>query len=238
MKFDIMTLFPDMVEYVLGESVIGRAQKAGFIEISTHNIRDYSEDKHRRVDDTPYGGGKGMLMMAPPIYGCYSDICNKNQDVRSRRVVFMSPSGKVLNQKKAEELSKYDQLIILCGHYEGVDRRIIDEIVDEEISIGDYVLTGGEIPACILVDCVSRLVDGVLSDPECYEKESISSGLLEYPQYTRPYEFHGMTVPDVLISGHHGNIDKWRYEKSIELTKLNRPDIYEEFERRKELEKK
>ena len=238
MKFDIMTLFPDLVEYVLGESVIGRAQKAGFIEISTHNIRDYSEDKHRRVDDTPYGGGKGMLMMAPPIYGCYSDICNKNQDVRSRRVVFMSPSGKVLNQKKAEELSKYDQLIILCGHYEGVDRRIIDEIVDEEISIGDYVLTGGEIPACILVDCVSRLVDGVLSDPECYKKESISSGLLEYPQYTRPYEFHGMTVPDVLISGHHGNIDKWRYEKSIELTKLNRPDIYEEFERRKELEKK
>ena len=238
MKFDIMTLFPDLVEYVLGESVIGRAQKAGFIEISTHNIRDYSEDKHRRVDDTPYGGGKGMLMMAPPIYGCYSDICNKNQDVRSRRVVFMSPSGKVLNQKKAEELSKYDQLIILCGHYEGVDRRIIDEIVDEEISIGDYVLTGGEIPACILVDCVSRLVDGVLSDSECYEKESISSGLLEYPQYTRPYEFHGMTVPDVLISGHHGNIDKWRYEKSIELTKLNRPDIYEEFERRKELEKK
>ncbi|MBE6667011.1 MAG: tRNA (guanosine(37)-N1)-methyltransferase TrmD [Ruminococcaceae bacterium] len=237
MKFDIMTLFPDLVEYVLGESVIGRAQKAGFIEISTHNIRDYSEDKHRRVDDTPYGGGKGMLMMAPPIYRCYEDICKNNSEVSSRRVVFMSPSGKVLNQKKAEELSKYEHLIILCGHYEGVDQRIIDEIVDEEVSIGDFVLTGGEIPACILVDSVARLVEGVLSDPECYEKESISSGLIEYPQYTRPYEFHGVTVPEVLISGHHGNIDKWRYEQSIERTKLNRPDIYEEFERRNRLEK-
>ena len=237
MKFDIMTLFPDLVNYVLGESVIGRAQKAGFIEISTHNIRDYSEDKHRRVDDTPYGGGKGMLMMAPPIYNCYEEICQSNVDVGTRHVVFMSPSGKILDQKKAEELSKYDQLIILCGHYEGVDRRIIDEIVDEEISIGDFVLTGGEIPACILVDSVARLVDGVLSDPECYEKESISSGLLEYPQYTRPYEFHGVTVPDVLISGHHGNIDKWRYEESVKLTKANRPDIYEKYERRKALEK-
>ena len=237
MKFDIMTLFPDLVNYVLGESVIGRAQKAGFIEISTYNIRDYSEDKHRRVDDTPYGGGKGMLMMAPPIYRCYEDICKSNADVETKRVVFMSPSGKVLDQKKAEELSKYDQLIILCGHYEGVDRRIIDEIVDEEISIGDYVLTGGEIPACILVDSVARLVDGVLSDPECYEKESISSGLLEYPQYTRPYEFHGVTVPDILISGHHGNIDKWRYEEALKLTKATRPDIYEKYERRKALEK-
>ena len=237
MKFDIMTLFPDLVNYVLGESVIGRAQKAGFIEISTHNIRDYSEDKHRRVDDTPYGGGKGMLMMAPPIYNCYEEICQSNVDVGTRHVVFMSPSGKILDQKKAEELSKYDQLIILCGHYEGVDRRIIDEIVDEEISIGDFVLTGGEIPACILVDSVARLVEGVLSDPECYEKESISSGLLEYPQYTRPYEFHGVTVPDVLISGHHGNIDKWRYEESVKLTKANRPDIYEKYERRKALEK-
>ena len=237
MKFDIMTLFPDLVNYVLGESVIGRAQKAGFIEISTHNIRDYSEDKHRRVDDTPYGGGKGMLMMAPPIYNCYEDICKNSADVKTRHVVFMSPSGKILDQKKAEELSRYDQLIILCGHYEGVDRRIIDEIVDEEISIGDYVLTGGEIPACILVDSVARLVDGVLSDPECYEKESISSGLLEYPQYTRPYEFHGVTVPDVLISGHHGNIDKWRHEEAVKLTIAHRPDIYEKYERRKALEK-
>ena len=239
MIFDIMTLFPDLVDYVLGESIIGRAQKSGAIEVATYNIRDFSQDKHRRVDDTPYGGGKGMLMMAPPIYDCYRSICEKrDKSVTSRRVVYMSPSGSVLNQKIAERLSGYDQLIILCGHYEGVDRRIVDEIVDEEISIGDYVLTGGEIPACILVDCVARLVDGVLSDPECYEKESISSGLLEYPQYTRPYEFHGVTVPDVLISGHHENIDRWRYERAVEATIKNRPDLYEKYERRKDIEKK
>ena len=238
MYFDIMTLFPDLVNYVLGESIIGRAQKSGAIEVASYNIRDYSEDKHRRVDDTPYGGGKGMLMMAPPIYRCYEAICQKRaESVSSKRVIFMSPSGTVFNQKKAEELAKYDQLIILCGHYEGVDRRIIDEIVDEEISIGDYVLTGGEIPACIVVDSVTRLVDGVLSDPECYEKESISSGLLEYPQYTRPYEFHGVKVPDVLISGHHENIDKWRYEQAVERTKQYRPDIFEKFEGRELLEK-
>ena len=238
MRFDIMTLFPDLVNTVLGESIIGRAQKSGAVEINTYNIRDYSEDKHRRVDDTPYGGGKGMLMMAPPIYRCYEAICEKRTEANlSRRVVFMSPSGQLLTQKKAEELSHYDQLIILCGHYEGVDRRVIDEIVDEEISIGDYVLTGGEIPACILVDSVARLVEGVLSDPECYEKESISSGLLEYPQYTRPYEFHGVKVPDVLISGHHENIDRWRQEKALELTLKNRPDILKKFGRSEELEK-
>jgi tRNA (guanine37-N1)-methyltransferase len=211
---------------VLGESIIGRAQKSGAIEIATHNIRDYSENKHRRVDDTPYGGGKGMLMMAPPIYRCYEDICKKREDtVKTKRVIFLSPSGQLFNQKKAEELAKYDQLILLCGHYEGVDYRIIDEIVDEEISIGDYVLTGGEIPACIVVDSVARLLDGVLADPECYEKESISSGYLEYPQYTRPFEFHGMQVPDVLISGHHENIEKWRYEQSLALTSERRPDL-------------
>ena len=229
MRFDIMTLFPDMVDYILSESIIGRARKNNFIDVRLHNIRDYSEDKHRRVDDTPYGGGKGMLMMAPPIYNCYSAILENQKaeefKCESRRVVYMSPAGKVLTQKKAEELSKIDNLIILCGHYEGVDRRIVDEIVDEEISIGDYVLTGGEIPACILVDCVARLVDGVLSDPECHEKESISSGMLEYPQYTRPYEFHGVKVPDVLISGHHANIDKWRDETAKALTEQNRPDL-------------
>ena len=220
-----------MVDYILGESIIGRAQKSGAVEINTYNIRDFSEDKHRRVDDTPYGGGKGMLMMAPPIYNCYSAILEKQRDAgfcsESQRVVYMSPAGKVLDQRKAEELSKYDNIIILCGHYEGVDRRIIDEIVDEEISIGDFVLTGGEIPATILVDAVSRLLPGVLSDPECYEKESISSGMLEYPQYTRPYEFHGVKVPDVLISGHHANIDKWRDERARELTELQRPDLLE-----------
>lgn len=233
MIFDIMTLFPELVDYVLGESVIGRARKSGAIEIACHNIRDYSEDKHRRVDDTPYGGGKGMLMMAPPIYNCYEAILNKRYDVIGvRKVIYMSPAGAVLNQKKAEELAKCEHLVILCGHYEGVDRRIIDEIVDEEISIGDYVLTGGEIPACILVDSVARLVDGVLSAPECYLEESISSGLVEYPQYTRPYEFHGVKVPDVLISGHHENINKWRRERALELTKEKRPDLYEKYERR------
>ena len=238
MRFDIMTLFPELVRTVLGESIIGRAQKSGAIEVSCHNIRDFSEDKHRRVDDTPYGGGKGMLMMAPPIYNCYKSIVDQVSDSDEKPyVVFMSPAGSLFNQRKAEELAKHKHIVILCGHYEGVDRRIIDEIVDEEISIGDYVLTGGEIPACIVVDCVSRLADGVLSDPECYEKESISSGLLEYPQYTRPYEFHGVTVPEVLISGHHGNIDKWRYEEAVKLTKANRPDIYEKYERRKALEK-
>lgn len=231
MRFDIMTLFPELVDRILGESIIGRAQKSGAIDVNLYNIRDYSEDKHRRVDDTPYGGGKGMLMMAPPIYNCYSAILAEQRNCgfepESRKVIYMSPTGEVLNQKKAEELSRLDNLIILCGHYEGVDRRIIDEIVDEEISIGDFVLTGGEIPATILVDCVSRLLPGVLSDPECYEKESISSGMLEYPQYTRPYEFHGVKVPDVLISGHHANIDKWRDEEARRLTEQNRPDLLE-----------
>ena len=226
MRFDIMTLFPELVSYVLGESIIGRAQKSGAISVECHNIRDYSEDKHRRVDDTPYGGGMGMLMMAPPIYNCYEAIVEKTA-CENRRVIYMSPKGKVLNHEKAMELSKYDQLIVLCGHYEGVDQRIVDEIVDEEISIGDYVLTGGEIPACILVDCVARLVDGVLSDKECFEKESISGGVLEYPQYTRPYEFHGKKVPDILISGHHENIDKWREEQALAVTRANRPDLLE-----------
>lgn len=235
MRFDIMTLFPDLVGTVLGESIIGRAQKSGAISVKTHNIRDYSEDKHRRVDDTPYGGGKGMLMMAPPIYNCYEAILRAQNEEgftpKARRVIYLSPAGSVLNQKKAAELAEnYDNLILLCGHYEGVDRRIVDEIVDEEISIGDFVLTGGEIPACILVDCVARLVDGVLSDAECYEKESISSGLLEYPQYTRPYEFHGVKVPDVLISGHHANIDRWRDEQALKMTKKLRPDLLEQDE--------
>ena len=239
MVFDIMTLFPELVEGVLGESIIGRATKNGIIEIKCHNIRDFSEDKHRRVDDTPYGGGKGMLMAAPPIYNCYKHIIDSRPELEGNRcVIYMSPAGTVLNQKKAEELSSFDHVIILCGHYEGVDRRIIDEIVDMEISIGDYVLTGGEIPACILVDCVARLADGVLAAPECYEDESISSGLLEYPQYTRPYEYHGVKVPDVLISGHHENIDKWRLEQSVELTRSRRPDMYLEYERSVENEQK
>lgn len=230
MRFDIMTLFPELVEHVLGESIIGRAQKSGATEIRAHNIRDYSKDKHRRVDDTPYGGGKGMLMMAPPIYDCYQAILADAGERARRRVVYMSPRGKVFNQHKARELAELDHLIILCGHYEGVDTRIIEEIVDEEISIGDFVLTGGELPACLVVDAVARLTDGVLAAPECYENESLSAGLLEYPQYTRPVEFRGRTVPEVLLSGHHANIEKWRAEQSLAVTRAQRPDFLGENE--------
>ena len=227
-RFDIMTLFPALVDTVLSESIIGRARKAGAIEVHAHNIRDYSEDKHRRVDDTPYGGGKGMLMAAPPVYNCWEAVVNavrKDRPDANPHVIFMSPKGRLFTQKVAEELSEYDSLILLCGHYEGIDQRVLDEIVDEELSIGDYVLTGGEIPACIVVDAVARLQDGVLADPECYQNESIASGLLEYPQYTRPYEFHGVKVPDVLISGHHANIEKWRKETAEQLTREKRPDL-------------
>ncbi len=230
MRFDIMTLFPQLVETVLSESIIGRARRAGFISVNTYNIRDYSQDKHHRVDDTPYGGGMGMLMMAPPVYDCYSaviaDTAQETAEGERRRVIYMSPKGRVLTQKRAAELAAdYDRLIILCGHYEGIDQRVLDEIVDEDISIGDYVLTGGEIPACILVDCVARLCPGVLADDACFRDESLTDDLLEYPQYTRPYEFHGVKVPDVLISGHHANIDKWRHEAAVELTAERRPDL-------------
>ena len=229
MRFDIMTLFPELVSSVLGESIIGRAQKAGYVSVHAHNIRDFANNKHNKVDDTPYGGGFGMLMMAPPVYDCYEFVKNQvvaemGEDVKSK-VIYMSPQGQVLTQQKAQELAEYDNLIILCGHYEGIDYRVLEEIVDEEISIGDYVLTGGELPACVLVDCVSRLRDGVLADKKCYEDESISCGRLEYPQYTRPFEFHGKKVPDVLISGNHAEIDKWRAAKSLEITKQKRPDL-------------
>lgn len=230
MRFDIMTLFPALVDGVLSESIIGRARKAGIIDVRAYNIRDYSKDKHRRVDDTPYGGGKGMLMSPVPIYDCYTDVVDpeKNPCTR-RRVLYMSPQGNVLTQAKAKEFSEnYDNIVILCGHYEGVDQRIIDEIVDEEISIGDYVLTGGEIPACIVVDAIARLLPGVLADAECYEKESFSDEtLLEYPQYTRPYDFRGRTVPEVLLSGHHANIEKWREQKALEKTEAVRPELIE-----------
>lgn len=230
-RFDVMTLFPELVNGVLSESIIGRARKAGLIEIHCHNIRDYSKDKNRRVDDTPYGGGKGMLMAAPPVYDCFTAVREQisldRPDVKPH-VIYMSPKGRLFTQKIAEELSSYDSIVFLCGHYEGIDQRVLDEIVDEELSIGNYVLTGGEIPACIVVDAVARLKEGVLSDPECYEKESIASGLLEYPQYTRPYEFHGVTVPDVLLSGHHKNIEKWRYEEALRLTREKRPDLLSE----------
>lgn len=232
MRFDIMTLFPDLVKTILGESIIGRAQATGAIEIHEWDIRDYSENKHRRVDDTPYGGGYGMLMAAPPIRNCYDAVISSSPVSNRKCVIYMSPKGMVLKQDIALEFSqKFDQIIILCGHYEGVDCRIIEEIVDAEISIGDFVLTGGEIPACIFVDCISRLCDGVLSAPECYSCESLSDGLLEYPQYTRPYDYHGMLVPDVLISGHHENIRKWRNEQSYEETLKKRPELIKNAEK-------
>lgn len=230
-RFDIMTLFPELVSGVLGESIIGRAQKSGLVSVHAHNIRDFANNKHRKVDDTPYGGGFGMLMMAPPVFDCCEFVKNQvreelGENIRSK-VIYMSPQGRVLTQAKAQELSEYDNLIILCGHYEGIDARVLEEIVDEEISIGDYVLTGGELPACVLVDCISRLRDGVLADKKCYEEESISCGRLEFPQYTRPYEFHGKKVPDVLISGNHAEIDKWRAEQSLKVTGEKRPDLLE-----------
>ena len=224
MRFDVMTLFPDFCDAVLSESIIGRARKNGYIDINFHNIRDYSENKHRNVDDTPYGGGKGMLMAAPPVYNCYKAICDK-LDGEKPYVVYMTPQGKTLTQQTAARLATYKNVTVLCGHYAGIDVRVTEEIVDEEISIGDYVLTGGELPACILIDCVSRLCPNVLSADECFEKESHTDGLLEYPQYTRPYEFHGVKVPDVLISGHHGNIEKWRQEAALEVTARKRPDL-------------
>ncbi len=225
LRIDIMTLFPEYVDFILSESIIGRARRAGTLDIRTHNIRDYSEDKHRRVDDTPYGGGRGMLMAAPPIYRCYKAIEADIAGETKPYVIYMSPRGKVFTNEYAKELSEKGNLVILCGHYEGVDERIIEEIVDEEVSIGDYVLTGGEVPACIVADAVGRLVDGVLTLPECHENESFEGGLLEYPQYTRPAVWMGREVPEVLLSGHHANIDKWRHEKSVEITKERRPDL-------------
>lgn len=225
MKFDVLTLFPDMVSSVLDESIIGRAQKAGIIEVDCHNIRDYTLDKHRKTDDTPYGGGVGMIMTCQPIYDCYLSVVNKIPEGKSKRVIYMSPRGRVFNHAIAKELSSYDNLIFLCGHYEGVDQRVIDEIVDEEISIGDYVVTGGEIPACIVIDAVSRLVDGVLASSECYEGESLASGILEYPQYTKPREFMGREVPEILLSGDHAKIDRWRLEEAVKVTRERRPDL-------------
>ena len=220
MKFDVLTLFPEMFSS-LEQSIIGRAVENEHISINLINIRDFSTDKHKKVDDTPYGGGAGMVMMPDVIYSAY-----KSLESSDAKVIYMSPKGKTLNQEKVEELSKENHLIILCGHYEGIDQRVLDKIVDEEISIGDYVLTGGEIPAMVLIDSVSRYVKGVLKE-DSIKEESFSNGLLEYPQYTRPEIFQGERVPEVLLSGNHQEIDKWRKEKSLEITKKNRPDLLE-----------
>lgn len=227
MRIDIATLFPEMCEAILSESIVGRARKKGVIEVVCHQIRDYTKDKHRRVDDIPYGGGMGMVMQADPIYNCYKAICEQTEE--KPHTIYMSPKGSVFSQKKAAELSEMKNILILCGHYEGVDQRVIDKIVDEEISIGDYVLTGGELPAAVLTDAVARMCGGVLSSPECYEEESHFSGLLEYPHYTRPEVWEGEAVPPVLLSGHHKNIAQWRLEQSLGITRERRPDMYESY---------
>lgn len=223
MRFDILTVFPDMLRAVLFESILGNAVERGLLDIRLHNIRDHSTDKHRKTDEYPFGGGRGMVMTPQPIVDCYRQATADTKE--KPHTVYMSPQGKILTQEHARELSDLPHLVILCGHYEGVDERVLDTIVDEEISIGDYVLTGGEMPAAILVDCISRMIPGVLPDEECYENESIASGILEYPQYTRPRVFEGLEVPKVLISGHHANIETWRREKALEKTFRVRPDL-------------
>ncbi|WP_432650889.1 tRNA (guanosine(37)-N1)-methyltransferase TrmD [Huintestinicola sp.] len=229
MRFDIATLFPDMCEAVLGESIIGRARKAGLIELYCHQIRDYTLDKHNRVDDSPYGGGKGMVMQAEPIYRCWQAVCEGLDE--KPYVIYMSPKGSVFTQKKAAELSKMKNIFVICGHYEGVDQRVIDKIVDEEISIGDYVLTGGELPAMVICDAAARMVPGVLAAEECFTEESHFAGLLEYPHYTRPEVWEGMEVPPVLLTGHHKNIAAWRHEQAVKITAERRPDMLSEKER-------
>ena len=228
-RIDIATLFPEMCEAVLSTSIIGRARKAGKLTIHCHNIRDYTLDKHNRVDDCTYGGGKGMLLQAEP-FARGIDALTEHLGWRPH-ILYMSPRGRVLTQEKAKELAKEPGLILLCGHYEGVDQRLLDEYAIEELSIGDYVLTGGELPAMLCVDAVSRMLPGVLSDTACFTEESHFSGLLEYPQYTRPEVWRGRPVPEVLLSGHHGNIQKWRREEAVKITGENRPDLLRRWEK-------
>ena len=223
MRIDILTLFPEMCNTVMQESIIGRAQKAGKVEIVCTNIRDFAGNKHNKVDDTSYGGGMGMIMAANPIYECYKSLYG--EDEPKPHLVYLSPKGAKFNQEKAVELSKLDRLVLLCGHYEGIDQRVIDEIVDEEISIGDFVLTGGELPALTVADAVCRMLPGVLSEDICFEEESHFDGLLEYPQYTKPAVWHDREVPEVLLSGNHARINDWRRVKSLEITMKKRPDM-------------
>ena len=232
MRFDVMTLFPDVINASVSSSILARAHAAGIINVHTHNIRDFSKNKHRKVDDTPYGGGMGMLMSPEPIVDCYDSF--KSALPEKKRVIYLSPKGGVFNHQKALELSKYDSLVFLCGHYEGVDERAIELIVDEQISIGDYVLTGGELACCVIIDAVSRLLDGVLSDSVCFEDESIASGLLEYPQYTKPAVYKGLSVPDVLLKGNHSDITLWRRHASLDATSKHRPELLEKANLTKE----
>lgn len=224
MNFHVMTLFPKMIEDGLNTSITGRAIKEGLINLNCVDIREYTTDKHGHVDDYPYGGGAGMVMQAQPIYDCYMDIVKKN-NIKKPRVVFLTPTGSVFNQQMSRELANEDDIIFLCGHYEGVDERVIELIVTDNVSIGDYVLTGGELPAMVMIDSISRNIKGVLNNEDSAETESFTTNLLEYPQYTRPVVFMNKKVPDVLLSGHHKNIEKWRMEKSVERTKERRPDL-------------
>lgn len=227
MRFHVMTLFPDMIANGLGTSITGRAISQNIFQLNIVNIRDYTQDKHKHVDDYPYGGGAGMVMQPGPVYDCYKDI---TKDMTKKpRVIYMTPQGKVFSQAIAEELSKEEELIFLCGHYEGIDERVLEEIVTDYISIGDYVLTGGELPAMVMIDTISRLVPGVLNNDDSALTESHSDGLLEYPQYSRPEIWHDKKVPDVLLSGHHANIGKWRLEQSLLRTKERRPEMYEAY---------
>lgn len=228
MRFDILTLFPQMFEAVLGDSIIGRAREKGIIEVNCVDIRDFTENKHRKVDDYPYSGGGGMLMQAQPVYDAYMSVVNELS--YKPLTVYMSPQGKVFDQKTACNLSENEHIILLCGHYEGIDQRVIDEIVDMELSVGDFVLTGGEIPAMAVVDAVSRLIPGVLAEEGSYENESHYNGLLEYPQYTRPPVWHGKEIPEILVSGHHANIEKWKHEQALLNTLKKRPDMLKKAE--------
>ena len=228
MNFYIMTLFPDMVKDGLNTSIIGRAMEKGLLSIDAVNIRDYAFNKHHSVDDYPYGGGAGMLMQAEPVYQCYKAL--EDRIGKRPRVVYLSPQGQTFNQKMAEEFAEEEELVFLCGHYEGIDERVLEEIVTDYVSIGDYVLTGGELPAMIMVDAISRLVPGVLHNDVSAEFESFQDNLLEYPQYSRPETWHDKKVPEVLMSGHHANIEKWRREQSVIRTAKNRPDLLEKAE--------
>lgn len=233
MNYYIMTLFPEMFPGIMDASILGRGGEKGLICWETFNIRDYTLDKHSKVDDYPYGGGAGMVMQAEPVYRCYQAICD-NIGRKPKRVIYLTPQGKVFDQSVAQELAREEELVFLCGHYEGIDERVLEEIVTDPISLGDYVLTGGELPAMVMMDAISRLVPGVLGNRDSADTESFSDGLLEYPQYTRPAEVLGRKVPEVLLSGHHEKIETWRREKSLERTRQFRPDLYQRWKEKQE----
>lgn len=234
MRIDILTLFPEFCDSYTNLSILGRAVAAGKIEINSHQIRDYTLNRQKQVDDSPYGGRQGMVMMAQPIYDCYMALCDELE--KRPHLIYMSPAGKPLTQQRVKELAALDNIAILCGHYEGVDERVLEEIVDEEISIGDYVITGGELPALVLTDAIARLCDGVLAEKAGYEQESHYEGLLEHPQYTRPEVWRDKAVPEVLRSGHHANIEQWKKQQSEQRTKQRRPDMWQRYLSEKEEE--